>query len=203
VAIDHKETCSAHAYHGFMADFEEKLSKRSFMMPILFVVFCLLSGAFFRIAFPSWLPYTVGLLIVGMVLGVIANTLAFRTECPMFALAHDVDGDGRVSPAEYAEFIGATYHPGSFCLDAVAVSSEAGRGQFSYPTTCGDGTGEPAGCGYTFAQLDLPFKVSSMLAESAFYFPSSSGSGSPGSGSAFSSGSTSSSGNLEGDGYRL
>ena len=47
--------------------------------------------------FPKWLPYTVGLLIVGMAFGIIAQSLVARADCPMYALKYDMDADGYIS----------------------------------------------------------------------------------------------------------
>ena len=50
---------------------------------------CAPCAQFFRKVFPKWLPYTVGLLIIGIVLGILAQYLATRQDCPMYALKYD------------------------------------------------------------------------------------------------------------------
>lgn len=67
--------------------------------------------------FCTRLPYTVVLLLVGMMLGAIAQSLVLGVDCPMYALRHDRDGDGVVSRAEWDEFVCAGCHTSSFCIE--------------------------------------------------------------------------------------
>ena len=58
-----------------------------------------------------------GLLLLGIALGSIGQYLERAVDCPMYALRHDRDGDGRVSPAEWDEFTCVDCHEQSFCAD--------------------------------------------------------------------------------------
>ena len=136
--------CSAHAYES-----KPRAERHDNMFwYIMSVALCLVMGALNRVAMPSWIPYTVSLLIEAMVLGVIAATLEDRNWCPMNALHYyDFSGDGHVDAAERAKFICVGCHPDSVC---------AAR-------SCGDGSAVPSGCAYTFEGLDsVSWKTSAM-----------------------------------------
>ena len=71
---DYRKSCMSHSYHSFQSTFRESLVKRqSLMWPIFFLIWSVLFSSFLSRMFPKWLPYTVGLLIFGMMLGAIAN----------------------------------------------------------------------------------------------------------------------------------
>ena len=168
--VDVRGQCSSHSVHTFASDFGKKLSARNSMMwQIFFLVFALIFGAFFRMVLPKWLPYTVGLLLVGIIVGAMAQYTASRADCPMYALQHDADGDGYISEAEYKHFICEGCSQESFCIAA----GRAEPFKDKYFSTCGDGSAKPPShrCWYTFDWLDSPWKLSSMHAESKFAYP--------------------------------
>ena len=71
--------------------------------------------------FCSRLPYTVTLLIFGMMIGAIAQSLVLGVDCPMYALRHDHDGDGMVSRDEWDEFVCAGCDPAAFCVEVDSI----------------------------------------------------------------------------------
>ena len=202
------------------------------MWPVFFLCWTVLLGSFLSRVFPKWLPYTVGLLLVGFALGTIAQSLELAVDCPMYAQLHDRNRDGLVSRSEWDRFVCAGCDAHSVCAawdtevfpTLLAQNTPVeGLGDFiargpdsQKPYSCG-----PDQCGYTFEELDRPWKITDMLAESvkATYrsahrrlgsaapdgterrlSSSSSSSGSGGSTGASSSGSTSA-GTGVGDGY--
>ena len=63
------------------------------------------AGVACKLWFPPWVPYTVGLLIIGMAAGLLSEFLAANPRCPWHALTYmDADHDGSISRAEYARF---------------------------------------------------------------------------------------------------
>lgn len=185
--VDFTDTCMDHASHGFLPTFSEKASgHNSLQWNIFFLIMCFLLGAQFKLYLPKWMPYTVGLLILGMILGLIAESLAQAKDCPMYALLYDIDGDGAISRSEYQEFTGVGWHLSSMCMSWKERTSQMLSANAAYFTsvnakisstrdvrTCGDGSANPSGCRYTFDALDGPYKLSDMHAEYAV----SSGSG--------------------------
>ena len=139
------------------------------MWQIFFLIMALFCGAGFRMVLPKWLPYTVGLLMVGILLGGVAQLLAMESDCPMYALKHDADGDGYISESEWNHFLCVNCTQDSFCLAA----GRRGEAKEFYLSTCGDGSAKPDAtkCWYTFEWLDSPWKLSSMHAEHKFEFP--------------------------------
>ena len=188
-------TCIAreHAYHGFHADFLHSLNKQpSLMWGIFFLIFSVAAGAFLSRIFPVWLPYTVGLLLIGIMLGAIAQRLNLHEDCPMHARSYDRNGDGRISRTEYAEFTGENFVPTSYCREGVSsfIDTQNTPGYVKQNTnvhTCASTV-----CGYSFEYLDGPYKISDMLAESVYtYLGAGSGSGSGSATSEAGSGSSS------------
>ena len=138
VEADQKDMCTSDGFHGFLASFTELTTKRnSLMWPVFFLIGSVLTGAFFRTILPKWMPYTVFLLVVGILFGAIGNLLAWQHDCPMFALLHDVNGNGLIEPDEWNEFTCVNCVAQSFCLTA---QSHVGG---EYAATCGDGTPPP------------------------------------------------------------
>ena len=95
---------------------------------------------------------TVGILLVGMLLGAVAHLLATREDCPMYAILQDVDGDHSISRQEWQNFVCAGCKPGAFCL------SETKEG-LGFKRTCGDGSSSPAGCAWDFDSLSTAFRT--------------------------------------------
>ena len=179
--VDFTDTCMDHASHGFLPTFSEKASgHNSLQWNIFFLIMCFLLGAQFKLYLPKWMPYTVGLLILGMILGLIAESLAQAKDCPMYALLYDIDGDGAISRSEYQEFTGVGWHLSSMHVVERAHKPDAirkccllhFRQRYKISSTrdvrtCGDGSANPSGCRYTFDALDGPYKLSDMHAEYA------------------------------------
>ena len=205
--------CKSHAYHGFKADFMHTLHRRSSLLwPIFFLIWTVALGSYLSRLFPKWLPYTVGLLIVGVTLGAIAQRLELGEDCPMYARLHDRDGDGLISRSEWDQFVCTGCVSDSYCASwqnkwdmTYAGLNETTRSEYvharDHVRSC-----LLTGCRYTFDQLDAPWKLSSMLAEFSYGFPGGSHRrlASASSGSSSLSGSSSGSGtggSLQGDGY--
>ena len=94
------------AYHGAL------------QWKIFFLAAGLLFGAFGKRKFPAWVPYTVGLLLVGFVLGMFRSLLAQRAVCPMKALdSFDSDHNGAISREEWALFTCADCVADAVCAD--------------------------------------------------------------------------------------
>lgn len=110
---------------------------------------------------PSWIPYTVFVMLFCVIIGALAHIQHTQPSCPHHAF-HYAGDDHRVSRAEWAEFICEGCHPESYCL------AKSGLGG---PRTCGDGQAELAGgspvsgCLYSFEQLDSPWKQTDMVTE--------------------------------------
>ena len=154
---------------------------------IFFLIMSVMLGACLSRYFPVWLPYTVGLLLVGGIMGGFAQRLELSTDCPMHALRHDRDGDHLINRTEWGEFVCEGCHANSFCmvshvywkLDEFRGGVRATRfpgipstkiaSSLKPPRTCGSAD---QGCGWTFDDLDKPFKKTSMLAEEAYRRPS-------------------------------
>ena len=133
------------------------MKRQSLHWSIFFLISCALFGVLFRMIFPTWLPYTVGLLLVGFFAGVLGHALGASEDCPMYALmSNDVDGDNMISRAEWDNFVCVGCVQGSVCLS----------GYNGLRSTCGDGSANPAGCRWTFDQLNSEWKTTMMLAES-------------------------------------
>ena len=198
--IDFRNTCSDAPVHTFNEEFQEALSTRKDLQwQVFFLIWSILLGALFELYFPRWLPYTVALLLFGISFGAVAETLANRTDCPMYALRHDANSDGFISRGEWDEFICNGCHPLSVCLGWQQVSEQFVNIQTGYVNihslTCGDGTANPPGCQWSFDELDAPWRQFGILSERMYDFPTSaSSSSSSASTSSSASGSTSGSG---------
>ena len=164
-APDHLFECSPvrQQYHSAFSDWANALVLRSSMQwGLFFLIITLILGAFFRGVSPSWVPYTVGLLVLFFLIGAAAGMLDKPSWCPHHAWVYDANHDSRISPEEYRRFQGIGFNSTSFCIvggvsgDYLGV--ENGR-------TCGTGgTDEsPSGCYYSFESLDTHFKLSDML----------------------------------------
>ena len=197
---DYRDVCMSHSYHSFQSSFREALIKRqSLMWPIFFLIWSVLLGSFLSRMFPKWLPYTVGLLVFGIMLGAVAQRLEVQQDCPMYARLFDYDGDSRVSREEWDMFVCKGCNAASFCADhesASLLSASQGVQVTAFPVTC-----FKSGCGYTFEELDKPWKLSAMLAESTYAFPHSSSDGAAHRRLSAATGDSDAPPSLEGDGY--
>ena len=120
---------------------------------ILFVALCLVSGALNRMFLPTFVPYTVALLVQAIVVGVITGLVEDSTSCPMHALqSYDRNADGFVSRAEWDDFTCVGCHPDSVCAQR----------------SCGDGTAGTLGCSYTFEYLDSRLWKRSPMSAASF-----------------------------------
>ena len=157
VAPDLKKQCTDHSYHSFDSHFAEmQTSRPNLNWEVAFLVFSLIVGAGFKCFLPACVPYTVALLVLGIVLGAFARQLATQQDCPMYAILQDTDHDGVVSRAEYGLFICAGCAEGAFCM---------GETREHFKRTCGDGSARPNSCGWTFDMLNEPWSPSAFLAE--------------------------------------
>jgi len=162
MAPDIKEECTEDA-HKFRSTFRSLTTQRnSLQWEVFFLIFWVLMGAFFRRFSPSWVPYTVGILVIGVTLGAIAEVVEQNPKCPHNIFLYDSDGDNRVSRAEYDRYLCVGCNPDSFCLTA-QHTGEWGFGK----RTCGDGTADAPDCPsyMDFDSLDGPWKKSEMLPE--------------------------------------
>ena len=141
----------------------------SLQWPLFFLIISVILGAFFKCAFDAFaIPYTVGLLVVFTIVGIIAGTLESETFCPHHAWKFDRNHNGEISRAEWDEFRGVGYNPGSFCFKGDVVGTRLDDA-YKSKRVCGTGTAEPRGvnadaseCMYTFDNLDVAFKLSGM-----------------------------------------
>ena len=120
----------------------------------------MLFGALVRMSVPVWVPYTVFIMSICCVIGVISHNQHIADTCPHHVFKK-AGSDLRVSRAEWGEFLCEGCHPDSYCL----ASQPFGK------RTCGDGSvetpgGGPVGsCRYTFDQLDTSWKQTAMVTE--------------------------------------
>ena len=166
-APDLKDYCLTHTAHTVYHEWQEALDHRpNLQWSVFFVVVCLLVGAVMQRTFPTWIPYTVGILFLYMIWGIVAEVLLQRGECPWHAWSYATrrtvtqpDGHPQhdvplVSRSEWNLFAAAGFNTTAFC-----VSGIPGDGK---PRSCGDGAIDPTGCGWSFGALDAAFKISSM-----------------------------------------
>lgn len=151
--VDFTEQCLDHSLHSFDSEFVAMQSTRqNLQWPIAYLCLAILIGAFCKRFLPSSIPFTVGLLGIGILAGIFSANMLEQSDCPMYALVGD--DDGRVTRAEYDIFICASCVRDSFCL--------------SHPTphgkerTCAAAVG---GCQWSFDELHSTWKQSSMLVE--------------------------------------
>ena len=103
-------------------------------------------------------PYTVGVLLLYMIFGLIAAALSNAVDCPWHAFNYRnafTGDDTTVSREEWNLFIGNGVNTSSFC--------GASPGAPLVARTCGDGTANATGCRYTFDALGALYKLSDML----------------------------------------
>jgi hypothetical protein len=159
-APDFKLQCTEGA-HEFRTTFRSKTTQHATMQyEVLFVIFWILCGAFFRRFLPPSVPYTVGILSIGLLLGVIAEMVEQDPRCPHNIMLHDKDHDGKVSQEEYDSFTCVGCDPESFCLSSQRIHVWALGAR-----TCGDGSADAPGCPFSFASLDSGWKKSKMHPE--------------------------------------
>mmetsp|Transcript_53912 Transcript_53912/g.159752 ORF Transcript_53912/g.159752 Transcript_53912/m.159752 type:complete len:1155 (-) Transcript_53912:469-3933(-) len=157
-APDNQYECKEH-YHTVYATFTGELSSRnSLQWNIFFLCLFALIGAFSKVMFPKWLPYTVGLLVIGMSLGIIAQRIAAQTDCPWISFMYDSDHDHAISREEWDGFVCTGCHPQSFCK----IDSWHGMHR-----TCWDGDTavNGSGCRWDFDELDSSWRRTFMTVE--------------------------------------
>jgi NhaP-type Na+/H+ or K+/H+ antiporter len=161
-APDFKGACHEGA-HEFRATYRAHTKQHNTLQwEVLFVVFWVLVGAFFRRFSPSWVPYTVGVLAIGVILGAIAEKVEQDSNCPHNLFQYDKDHDYKVSRAEYDDFLCIGCNPDAFCPTA----QDTGRWGLGR-RTCGDGSKNAPGCPdhMNFTSLDRGWKKSLMHPE--------------------------------------
>ena len=82
---------------------------------VAFISIMLLLGALIRMVAPSWIPYTVFIFLVSMLMGIIAHSASVQESCPWHAFEY-AGSDGKVSRAEWSLFLCEGCHPESYCL---------------------------------------------------------------------------------------
>jgi len=133
---------------------------------IFFICISLILGSIMQWVFGASVPYTVGILIMYIIFGAVAETQTKGLDCPWHAWVYsEVNSHGGHYVAELTQdgwnkFICAGCDPAAFCIMGEAGTDFAGR------RSCGDGSLDPPDCRWTFDELNSEFKVSSMLAES-------------------------------------
>ena len=118
------------------------------------------AGVACKLWFPPWVPYTVGLLIIGIAAGLLSEALAANPRCPWHALTYyDADHDGSISRAEYARFKCEDCHKDSICY------SDTGNA-LSWPRTMPSGESflDP----YTFDYLDRPGRQTNFFTQPTY-----------------------------------
>mmetsp|Transcript_41660 Transcript_41660/g.103526 ORF Transcript_41660/g.103526 Transcript_41660/m.103526 type:complete len:1049 (+) Transcript_41660:99-3245(+) len=169
-AADYLRSCKTHAHHAAYTTWQEHMTAYpSLQWTVFFVVLSLMCGAFILKCFPTQIPYTVGILVVFALLGILGESLATDPSCPHHAWVHasqrDVYVHGHkltitaVSREEWQLFIASGFHPDSFCVRGLPDG-----GVFNKKRTCGDGSLDPPGC-VRFETLDQHFKLSQMQSE--------------------------------------
>ena len=108
--------CAAHGGHHD----EPSIDRRAGMQwPLVYLMIALLTGAIGKRLFPPALPYTVGLLLVGIAFGVLADALLLRPSCPWQALVdYDANGDGVIERAEWGRYLCEDCDPDSLCAES-------------------------------------------------------------------------------------
>ena len=85
-AADFKQECSSTIYHAAYTEWQEEAERiEEFQWSVFFVAFCLLLGALFKQCLPTQIPYTVGILLIFMCLGLLAQGLSDAKDCPYHA----------------------------------------------------------------------------------------------------------------------
>ena len=167
-AADYNFECSAptHVHHSSYYNWQAAQSIRpSLQWGLFFLIISILFGALFRCSARCCaIPYTVGLLIVFFLLGLVGGRMEYWSHCPHHAFAYDDNHDSMISREEFARFQGVGFHPESFCIVGDLYGRNLGA---TNDRTCGDGSANPRACVFTFEDLDKPFKLSSMLSTRA------------------------------------
>lgn len=119
--------------------------RQSANFAIFFLAMCILVGALARRFLPKWIPYTVALLLIGMIMGGLSYAAEMRYDCPMNALhKYDRDHDEQVSRDEWREFTCDGCHHNSVC----------------WPRSC---SAASDGCWFSFDDLDTEFRLTPMV----------------------------------------
>ena len=146
--VNHHEQCVQDTWHDTYALFSEAQTLTSGRQYVIFsIAFYILVGAACRMAFPSGLPYTVGLLMLSFVIGFSGHLTTLGNDCPMHAMRLSGE-DGVVQRAEWDSFTCTDCHPQSFCV--------------TRDRTCGKGLNQSSACRWTFDELILPRQLTSM-----------------------------------------
>ena len=162
------ETCpptwnseSASCYPGHRTKVQIFDAHRAHGGMLQWTVFFLAAGVIMasacKILFPAWLPYTAGILTIGILLGIGTQLALVRDWCPVHALDHDRDGDGAIDRIEWDEFICANCTAASFCVAHKEPHLGGSR-------TCGDGSASGGGRCLRFDDLDAEWSPTLMYA---------------------------------------
>ena len=92
-------SCEEH-WHDTLTQFDDGQEvTNGLQWTIYFLALSLILSSANKLLFPSWLPFTVGLLVQGIVLGIIAQALFDRASCPAHALKsqYNTNHDHKIS----------------------------------------------------------------------------------------------------------
>lgn len=131
-----------------------------FHLAVLFLALCLVIGAASKFIIPSWIPYTVSVLLLSILLGLSAFYLETRASCPMNALyKYDRDHDEKASGARPRSRVStcscalADPHPVRSCVTQVSrdewrefVCEGCVPASECITFSCGDGSADPSTC---------------------------------------------------------
>ena len=166
-AGDRRQKCVTYTYHSVYSEWVHDTSAwGGLQWNIFFICISLILGSIMQWVFGASVPYTVGILIMYIIFGAVAETQTKGLDCPWHAWVYsEVNSHGGHYVAELTQdgwnkFICAGCDPAAFCIMGEAGTDFAGR------RSCGDGSLDPPDCRWTFDELNSEFKVSSMLAES-------------------------------------
>ena len=156
-AVDVRTRCDAHhTFHSLQYTFTEAQKYHPQMQwHILFISFMLLLGAIIRMTVPKWIPYTVFILIISCVVGLVSQKLSESVNCPYHAFLHDTDHDYKISRTEWSYFLCEGCNTTSYCMSTmhplpeIVPTLREWKQYHEYPRTCGDGSYEQRGLNAT------------------------------------------------------
>ena len=154
-AADLSGRCSTHPYHTSFVEWRDEGLEAwgELQWNVLFVLISLIVGSIMQRALGSQVPYTVGVLVVFLVVGLVAEALLQGRDCPWHAWALRPAGANYVDRSTWDRFVGKGIHPASYCAENTCGCADG---------ACGNGT-TPGSCSYAFDELNRPFKLSHML----------------------------------------
>ena len=113
-------------YHAYVATFNgETKYHAALQWQVFFLCFFLLLGALCRRCLPTWMPYTVGLLVISFLMGGAAQVpiSIWAPGCPSHLMMFDYDHDHYLNRTEFDHSQCVGCDPNAFCT---AARSESG-----------------------------------------------------------------------------